>query len=153
MKRKEFFKRLGLGAAAAIIAPKVIASALEEELKVKEGWELLNKADLLSEKDLEVIEWYEQGRIHVVHDAEVIFSDKHTHLAVSKEAPFRLHDIIMIDNEAFVITDIMGVYRKEVGDRMLISVASYSDTSLKLKEGDKHRVMLIGNDYLARSDN
>lgn len=69
MKRSDFFKRLGLGAAAVVIAPKVIAEALEEVKEpnpYKKYWDMLNDPDLLKHPRTksEAYEWFEQEKLH-----------------------------------------------------------------------------------------
>ena len=112
MKRSDFFKRLGLGAAAVIVAPKVIAEALEE---VKDESMIERMKPLVDsyEKSWRNInsnkaEWFEETRHHELIEAEVIIKlsvDKIT--TVTKESPeeskFRLKDIVMINTDSYLV--------------------------------------------------
>jgi len=89
MKRKDFLKMIGIGAAAAVVAPKAIAKALEPEEKVKKGWELLNDPNLLSESDksaIDLIKTYDQtGNLYYRENPKTIdesfewFEEKRLH--------------------------------------------------------------------------
>ena len=61
MKRKDFLKRIGIGAAAVVVAPKVIAEAIEQDKPTKAiNLDKLEKG--IDNKIEKFDEWFEDKR-------------------------------------------------------------------------------------------
>ena len=125
MKRKDFFKRLGIGVVAAVIAPKVIAQALEEQKvieamsgaksagslmekmkpyqdEIHKGWARLNDPNLLKGTSEE---WYEEPRQHFKHLAKIIDdTDGTIEVSVSADFNLRLFDLVMMNDQSFLVS-------------------------------------------------
>jgi len=74
MKRKDFFKVLGVGALAAVIAPKLLVSTEDSVPDIVDNGDK-DRRDYLRENPRTVKEsfqWHEQGRIHNTVNGRVI---------------------------------------------------------------------------------
>lgn len=176
MKRKEFFKRFGLGVAAAIVAPKAIAAAIEEvkeeslmdkikplQYDINEKWLRLNPKTVK-----ESFEWYEPPRLHFRCLVKIIDVGENIEVSVPTDINLRLHDIVFMADQNFMVSSIdvndKGFYQpldllehyeftgnvlyQSSGRLQHIALTPFNKPKKPFKIGDKYLMMLVGNDYI-----
>lgn len=150
MKRKDFFKAFGFGVAAAVVAPKLIAEAMEEApVVIKDYYPVTGKraeiGNVLMTDAKGVAGWAEEPKYHEYHSAVVKKVGIGDHAEIVLESGSlaiiaRLYDVLLL-SQAVTITKI---------DFPNIYVSPYGKWIDKPKSNSKVFCTMIGNDYIEK---
>ena len=171
MKRKEFFKYLGLGAAATVVAPKLIAEAIEE-VKDEHLFDMKKLKDQLEiAKQAPKGEWYEESRLHWRRFVTIVSGGDDIKVSVPVALKLQLNDVVLMDDQNFLVKSITdfdfnaGFYEpldvlefygltgnllmKADNDEpfQIVYLMPYRKLKKPFKAGDQYVMMLVGNDY------
>jgi len=144
MKRKDFFKVLGVGALAAVIAPKLLVSTED------------SVPDIVDNRDISRIaihdnEWEEQGRVHNMTKGEVMTVDSNmvVHVRNPDDNYYRIYDTVFTEDRNYIITEIIKTNSLPLSKDLLLTLAPMSVYKINSKAGDIIHITSLSQNYYA----
>ena len=144
MKRKDFFKVLGVGALAAVVAPKLLVSTED------------SVPDIVDNRDISRIaiqdnEWEEQGRVHNMTKGEVMTVDSNmvVHVRNPDDNYYRIYDTVFTEDRNYIIIEIIKTNSLPLSKDLLLTLAPMSVYKINSKAGDIIHITSLSQNYYA----